>query len=80
MQTVFTKDDILRFIYNELPKEESKSIENAIRTEPVMQKRYNRLMNVVNQMDAFSVEPSNSSIDLIMEYSRDMRSVEEASH
>jgi hypothetical protein len=76
MQSVFTKDDILRFIYNEVDNEERQAIEHAINTEPVMRRRYNRMMNVVQELNSFSVNPNPSSIDLIMEYSRDAHTLQ----
>lgn len=79
MPAVFTKDDILRFIYNETDESERQAMEHAIQTEPVLRRRYNRLINVVNQLDSFSVEPNASSIELIMEYSRDAHTMQ-ASH
>lgn len=79
MPAVFTKDDILRFIYNEVDNEERQAIEHAIQMEPVLRRRYNRIMKVVQELNSFSVNPDPSSIDLIMEYSRDAHTLE-ASH
>ncbi|MCX6351504.1 MAG: hypothetical protein NTX03_06555 [Bacteroidetes bacterium] len=66
---VFTQDDVLRFIYNEVDAKEKKSIEDALRLNPSLLTLYTELKEVVAKLGNAKMEPDNSTIDLIMAHS-----------
>lgn len=73
MVKTFTSNDVLRYFYGEISKNEKKQIEEAIAFDNELQNVYveieenNRLLN-------FKVKPKLSSIDNILNYSKSFAS------
>ena len=80
MLTVFTEDDIVRYIYRETSEEENEAIATALLVDSSLRQCYTQLMEVVKRMDTIkSMKPSASSVDLILEHSREASSQLETS-
>jgi hypothetical protein len=66
----YTENDLILYLYKELNEAETKELESALLVNPQLQTLFNNLkagMAVLNQLEA---EPSQTSIDLILEYSQ----------
>ena len=66
----FTQDDLVRFVYNETSSEESMKIKKAILENLDLAKAYQGMLTAKEELEQGKLEPSNSSINIIMEYSR----------
>ena len=78
MKQNFTPNDLIRFIYHEVTPDEGERIRKWVSENPDAATDLNQLMEVVTEMDLISMQPSESSIGIILDYSRE--NVEEASH
>lgn len=65
----YTEEDLLRFIYDEVSETEKTSIQKQIEVDAVFREKFLNMMKVIKEMDAFSAEPSQSTIDIIIEES-----------
>jgi hypothetical protein len=66
----YTENDLILYLYKELNEAETKELESALLINPSLQASFNNLkagMAVMNQLEA---EPSQTSIDLILEFSQ----------
>jgi hypothetical protein len=66
----YTENDLILYLYKELNESETKELESALLVSPALQVSFNNLkagMAVMNQLEE---EPSQTSIDLILEYSQ----------
>lgn len=66
----YTENDLILYLYKELNEAETKELESALLVSPTLQVSFNNLkagMAVMNQLEE---EPSQTSIDLILEYSQ----------
>ena len=79
MQQIYTEDDLIRYIYNEISQPERQRIEIAMEKEPSLRSAYSQMMEVINRMDSVKMNPSTSSIELILEHSTKTSSHLEAS-
>jgi hypothetical protein len=75
---IFTQDDLVRFIYKETTPEESLAIKKAILTDVELAKTYQGMLTACEELDCLSFEPDASSVNLILQYSKD--SVRTESH
>ena len=71
MKQTFTPNDLIRFIYRELSPEEEGRIKNFIAENPGTAQELHLLMESVMELDMVSEEPSETSIRLILEQSRE---------
>ena len=71
MKQTFTPLDLIRFIYRELTSEEETSIKNFIAENPEAAQELHHLMESVGELDAVSFEPSESSVNIILNFSRE---------
>ncbi len=67
----FTSDDLVRFVYNETTTEESANIRKAILENLDLAKTYQGMLTAKEELEQGKLDPSDSSIDIIMQYSRD---------
>ena len=74
----FTTDDLVRFIYNETTAEESSAIKKAILENLDLAKTYQGMLTAKEELEQGKLNPSDSSIEIIMQYSRS--TVKSASH
>ena len=78
MEQTCTHNDLLRFIYRETTLDEELAIKNQIAENPALAEEFRMMMATVNELDSVSLEPSETSINIILDASREM--VEEESH
>ena len=67
----FTSDDLVRFVYNETTAEESANMRRAILENLDLAKTYQGMLTAKEELEQGKLNPSDSSIDIIMQYSRD---------
>lgn len=77
MQLNYTEDYLILFIYNELSEAEHLAVQQAIDSNPILKNKFIQLLEVVGRLNTFTMEPSQSTIDIIVEHSLHM---EEHSH
>ena len=78
MRNHFTPNDLLRFVYRETSAEEDAQIRLQLAEDAELAVEFHRLIEMVTTMDAVKLEPSETSVNLILDYSRTQ--VEEATH
>lgn len=66
----FTQDDLVRFVYNETSQEESSLIKKAIMDDMELAKTYQGMLTSKEELDGGKLNPSDSSINIILNYSR----------
>lgn len=66
----FTTDDLVRFVYNETTAEESSAIKKAILENLDLAKTYQGMLTAKEELEQGKLNPSDSSIEIIMQYSR----------
>jgi len=71
MKDSFTTNDLIRFIYREVSPEEEMRIKNFIAEYPEAAEEFHLLMGSVMELDSISLEPSESSVNIILDYSRE---------
>ena len=71
MKDAFTTNDLLRFIYREVSPDEEIRIKNFIAENPEVAEDFHLLMGSVLELDNVSLEPSESSVNIILDYSRE---------
>ncbi len=69
MQQVYTEDDIIRYVYNEVSASEKVLIEKAMENQPSLFQAYNQLLEIKSRMDGVVLNPNASSVELILEHS-----------
>lgn len=70
MNKIITKEDILLYIYNELPINEINNVEYAIATDIELLKCYQEMLLIVNKLKSIEENPSNTVISILNEESR----------
>lgn len=70
MTKTFTENDLIRFLYNELAKEDREEIERASLTDQQLQEQINNLRKLMDDMDDIKVAPSRKTIRKILEFSK----------
>lgn len=70
MTKTFTENDLLRYVYSETSKIENVEIENALLCDEKLQERYCQLVSTLSDLDKCAVEPSDRTIQSILDYSR----------
>lgn len=75
----FTQDDLIRFLYNELNESEKTEINRAILENPEFAASYQLLQTAKEELDsAKKFDPSDSSIEIVLQHSR--KEVKSESH
>lgn len=70
MLKCYTQDDLILFIYNELPEDEKLRMQNALEADQDLFKAYTSLLQVVGSLDTLNYEPHPTSIEIILEHSQ----------
>lgn len=70
MIKTFTQLDLIRFIYNETTTEQHREIELALLCDNELMEEYKSLKSTVNALAEVSYNPSNSTIETILNYSK----------
>lgn len=72
IQTI-TQTDLLRQLYKETSIDESYELENCIRQDENLKKEYLQLNEVKTALDSLILSPNDSTIENILNYSRQTR-------
>jgi len=70
MITTFTPHDLIRFIYNETTNEQHRAIELALLCDNELSEEYKMLQSTIGALKKVCFEPSNSTIETILNYSK----------
>ena len=73
---LFTQEDLVRFIYNATSEEESLEIKKALLENLDLAKAYQGMLTVKDELEQGKLNPSDSSIDIILQYSREQVNTE----
>ena len=77
MTKTFTQDDVVRYLYNEIPQKDKARFEEQLICNSTLLDMLHEMRAVKNQLDQLEETPSDSTINSILEYSRnfDLQSV-----
>ena len=71
MKQTFTSNDLVRFIYREVSSEEEVQIKQFIAENPEAAEELRLMMESIMELDSVSLEPNESSVNIILDYSRE---------
>lgn len=77
MTKIYTTDFILKYLYNELSAEEAISFEIDMHHDTRLFKKVNELQKSIKALNEISLDPSQTSVDLILEYSEKLANKQE---
>ena len=78
MQKHFTQNDLTRYFYNETTRTEANAIENTLENDWDLQEQYQAMLEPIKLLDTMPLlAPSNTSIDIIMNYNNKKRTQEQ---
>ncbi len=66
MLQISTRNNLVRYAYNETGLLEADQIQRAIDGDPLVQQEYRELVEVINILDTVMMEPSQATIDRIL--------------
>lgn len=69
MGITFTETDVLRYLYGETDPMESKAIREELKKNTVLKSYYERMMETKNELEKFEMDPDDTSVNIILEYS-----------
>ncbi|WKK82445.2 hypothetical protein [Marivirga arenosa] len=70
MTKIFTHDDLIRYVYEETEPEENRQIKLALNEDMELLDQYHELLWLKKQMDGGMMNPSEKTINTILEYSK----------
>ncbi|WKV13539.1 hypothetical protein [Marivirga harenae] len=70
MTKIFTHDDLIRYVYSETEPDENRQIELALSEDMELLEQYHELLWLRKQMDGGLMNPSEKTINSILEYSK----------
>lgn len=70
MIKIFTKNDLLRFLYDELNEQESMDLEQALLTDSELKAELEELKGVKKDLGKVSFSPSQNTVDKILAFSQ----------
>lgn len=73
------KDDILRFIYDEMNAEESNDFQQQLTSDQAIREEYDEIKEVQQELDSLRCSPSPDLLKSIMRYAREGKSVDKES-
>lgn len=71
MTKTFTEDDLVRFLYNELNTAEADELREMLVTDEELRECLNELQSTVVELDKLSFQPSQRTIDRILQFSKE---------
>jgi len=74
MTKTFTQDDIIRYLYADNTKEERSEFEQALMCDNNLLDEYHQLRAVIKEIGKVELEPSQSVVDNILNYSKSLNS------
>lgn len=69
MVKFYTTKQILQYLYKELNEKEKSEFEAEMLCNKSLANKVNRFKSALNQIEQLSAEPSQTSIDIVLEYS-----------
>jgi capsular polysaccharide biosynthesis protein len=72
MIKTFTHDDVIRLAYQETNEEETSEIQTALLCDPDLMDFYKRIVRSKSMLDEVEKEPSEYSVNNILNYARAM--------
>jgi hypothetical protein len=72
MTKIYTEDDLLLYLYKELSTKEVIEIENALQQQPYLREKLSEMSAAVALIAAIETEPSQTSIDMVLEYALEL--------
>jgi hypothetical protein len=73
MTKTITRDDVLRYIYDETSLEENLAIQKQLIVNSSLMNFYREVNEAAKKVKEFQLEPSESSMNNILEYSDSLR-------
>ncbi|RED98948.1 anti-sigma factor [Marinoscillum furvescens] len=70
MTKTFTKNDLVRFLYDELTNDEKRALAQALLTDNELQNELDLLRSTMTELSKVSYKPSQRSVDKILEFSK----------
>jgi hypothetical protein len=68
MSEIYTANDLIRYIYQEITAEESLHIQHLIQHNLSAKEEYESLKDMIGLLDDVALDPSPTSIQIIMEH------------
>jgi hypothetical protein len=72
MTKIYTEDDLLLYLYKELTNKEVIEIENALQQQPYLREKLSEMSAAVAMIAAIETEPSQTSVDMVLEYALEL--------
>ncbi|MGB3181455.1 MAG: hypothetical protein WBB45_08695 [Cyclobacteriaceae bacterium] len=72
MTETFTLTDLIRFVYHETSETENRAIERALLCDNELLDKYIELKVMTENLDSANTEPSQSSVDAILSFSKSL--------
>ncbi len=72
MTKTFTQNDVIRYIYGEIPDDEKLAFENAMICDTELLDLFHELRNVKNQLNLIKKNPRSHVIKNILDYSKSL--------
>ncbi|MBU3662457.1 MAG: hypothetical protein FGM41_04580 [Bacteroidetes bacterium] len=72
MTKIYTEDDLLLYLYKELSTKEVIEIENALQQQPYLRDKLSEMSAAVAMIPAIETEPSQTSVDMVLEYALEL--------
>jgi hypothetical protein len=70
MTKTFTKNDLLRFLYNELPNQDRNEVMSMQITDESVEHETHEMESVVKLLDGFRMKAPQEAVDNILAYSK----------
>lgn len=70
MTKTFTPNELIRYYYKETSEKETREIQNALITDPVLQEQYKEISKIIRQLDEVYYDPSDKVVTAILDYSK----------
>lgn len=72
MTKTFTQDDLIRYVYDEMSKQEATELEQALLVDNQLQEQYKEFAALKNRLDHSLKQPSDRIIKNILDYSESL--------
>jgi len=72
MTKIFTQDDVVKYLYNEIPLGKRSEFENALICDDELLNLFRELRNVKKSLEKVVKNPSNQVIKSILDYSKSL--------
>jgi hypothetical protein len=73
MTKTITRDDVLRYVFNETSEEENLAIEKQLIVNSGLMDFYRKSSETVKKIQGIQLEPSESSMNKILDYSESLK-------